>query len=396
MVPGPQEDTILGYLRKLGKKKYRIIYDLDMAGGRRRQRTETLLGVTKQQAQALLAKRKNEVSLGELSLRPEVQMNELFDRFMQLKSDRLAPSTLQRYEGLLAVYLRPAFGAMSVGTLKTADLTTTYARWSRRKIGARTVRHAADLMRNVLNRAVKWNLIPRNPASLLDTDDLPRLRKPASAVLSEAELSRLLEEARHPTQRSRKRGYLSAYASFYPAVAFAAFTGARRGEILAVRWCDVDLNDATVTIARSLTDAPRGQLSFKEPKSGKPRTLCLSGQLVAILRSRRAAQAAEKLACRNSYHDEDLVFARPDGFPIPPWNFAEAFGDLVKRARVTRITLHDLRDTHASLLAKSGVPIEVISQRLGHSTISVTVDRYITVYRERDLAAAAAFDRMVS
>ena len=69
---------------------------------------------------------------------------------------------------------------------------------------------------------------------------------------------------------------------------------------------------------------------------------------------------------------------------------------MVKRARVTRITLHDLRDTHASLLAKSGVPIEVISQRLGHSTISITVDRYITVYRERDLAAAEAFDRMVS
>jgi integrase len=386
----------LGYLRKLGKKKYRIIYDLGMAGGKRRQRTETLVGVTKQQAQALLAKRKNEVALGELSLRPELQMNELFDRFMHLKSDRLAPSTLQRYEGLLTVYLRPAFGTMSVGSLRAVDLTTAYGRWSKKKIGARTVRHAADLMRNVLNRAVKWNLIPRNPASLLDTDDLPRLRKPASAVLSEAELSRLLKEARHPTQRSRKRGYLSAYAAFYPAVAFAAFTGARRGEILAVRWCDVNFNDATVTIARSLTDAPRGQLSFKEPKSGKPRTICLSQKLVVTLRSHRAAQAAEKLAFRKSYHDEDLVFARPDGYPIPPWNFAEAFGDLVKRARVTRITLHDLRDTHASLLAKSGVPIEVISQRLGHSTISITVDRYITVYRERDLAAAEAFDRMVS
>lgn len=88
--------------------------------------------------------------------------------------------------------------------------------------------------------------------------------------------------------------------------------------------------------------------------------------------------------------------SRAGGFPIPPWNFAEAFGDLVKRARVTRITLHDLRDTHASLLAKSGMPIEVISQRLGHSTNSITVDRYITVYREQDLGAAEAFDRMVS
>ncbi|MEO6834839.1 MAG: site-specific integrase, partial [Candidatus Tumulicola sp.] len=259
-----------------------------------------------------------------------------------------------------------------------------------------TVRHAADLMRNVLNRAVKWNIIPRNPALLLDADDLPRLRKPVSAVLTEAELSRLLHEAKHPTQRSRKRGYLSAYPAFYPAVAFAAFTGARRGEILAIRWHDLDLENGTATIARSLTDAPRGHLSFKDPKNGRSRTLCISAQLVATLRSHRAAQAAERLALGAAYQDEDLAFAQPDGRPIPPWNFAEAVGDLVRRADVTRITLHDLRDTHASLLAKAGVPIEVVSQRLGHSTISITVDRYITVYRDRDLAAAQAFDRLVS
>ena len=81
---------------------------------------------------------------------------------------------------------------------------------------------------------------------------------------------------------------------------------------------------------------------------------------------------------------------------MTPWNFAAAFKDLVARAGVTRITLHDLRDTHASLLAKGGVPIEVISNRLGHSCISITVDRYVTVYQDRDAAAAAAFDRLVA
>ena len=174
----------MGYLRKLGERKYRIIYDLAPIGSNRRQRTETLVGVTKQQAEAILAKRKLEVSIGELSLESTLSMNELFDRFMHVKSDRLAPSTLQRYESLLQVYLRPAFGEASVSGVKTADLVATYGRWSKKKIGARTVRHAADLMRNVLNRAVKWNLILRNPALLLDADDLPRLRKPASAVLT--------------------------------------------------------------------------------------------------------------------------------------------------------------------------------------------------------------------
>jgi integrase len=386
----------LGYLRKLEDRKYRIIYDLADACGKRRQRTETLVGVTKQEAEAILAQRKREVSRGELPVETEIRMNELFDRFVQVKSDRLAPSTLQRYEGLINVYLLPAFGTMPVSSVKTTDLMTSYARWSKKKVGARTVRHAADLMRNILNRAVKWSLIPRNPALLIDADDLPRLRKPESAVLTEGELRRLLEEAQSPTERSLKRGYLSAYPAFYPAVAFAAFTGARRGEVLAIRWRDLDLDNGTATIARSLTDAPRGTLSFKSPKNGKARTICISSQLVEILRSHHAAQAAERASFGAGYQDEDLAFSQPDGSPIPPWNFGEAFCDLVRRAGVPSITFHDLRDTHASLLAKAGVPIEVVSQRLGHSTISITVDRYITVYRDRDLAAATAFDRLVS
>ncbi len=81
---------------------------------------------------------------------------------------------------------------------------------------------------------------------------------------------------------------------------------------------------------------------------------------------------------------------------MTPWNFGAAFRDLVRRADVSRIRLHDLRDTHASLLAKAGVPIEVDSKRLGHSTIAITVDRYLVVYRDRDEAAASAFDKLVA
>ena len=384
----------MGYLRKLGEKKYRIIYDLAPIGTKRRQRTETLVGVTKAQAEAILAQRKSEVARGTLALESELCMNDVFDRFMHAKTERLAPSTLQGYEGLLSVYLRPAFGRMPVASVSAADLVATYARWSK-KTGPRTVRHAADLMRNVLNRAVKWNLIQRNPALLLDTDDLPRAPKPDSAVLTETELVRLLAEARQPTKTGHRLDYVTVCPAFYPAIAFGAFTGARRGEVLALRWQDLDLDGGLATIARSLTDA-RKRLAFKTPKNGKSRSICISAQLVTILRSHRAAQAAERLAMGASYQDGDLVFALPTGQPIPPWNFTAAFRALVRRAQVTRIRLHDLRDTHASLLAKAGVPIEVISQRLGHSTISITVDRYITVYRERDQDAATIFDRLIS
>ena len=121
--------------------------------------------------------------------------------------------------------------------------------------------------------------------------------------VDESELRRLLDEAQKPSSRSTSRGYLSAYAALYPAVAFAAYTGARRGEVLALRWSELDLDAGTVTISRSLAQTRDG-LFFKEPKSGRSRTISISSTLVATLRSHRAAQSAEKVALGAAYYDE--------------------------------------------------------------------------------------------
>lgn len=382
-------------IRKLGDKKYRIVYDAPPRNGKRRQMTETLVGVTKAKAEAILADRKRSVTGGQFVADQEMTCNDLFDRFMEVKSKKCAATTLQRYDSLLRTYLRPRSGKMPLGKLKTADLVSAYALWSRSDITARTVLHAHDLMRNALNRAVKWSLVTRSVAESIDADDLPKAVKPESAVLNESEVRRLLDEAKKPSSRSTSRGYLSAYPAFYPAVAFAAYTGARRGEVLALRWSELDLDAGTVTISRSLAQTRDG-LFFKEPKGGRSRTISLSSTLVGILRSHRAAQQAERLAFGAAYQNDGLVFARPDGSNLTPWNFGAAFRDLVRRAGVPRIRLHDLRDTHASLLAKAGVPIEVVSKRLGHSTISITVDRYLVIYRDRDEAAASAFEQLVA
>jgi integrase len=117
--------------------------------------------------------------------------------------------------------------------------------------------------------------------------------------------------------------------------------------------------------------------------------------LCSILSQHKATQLEQRHYFGRSYRDGDLVFAHADGSPIDPWNFARAVADCIKRAKVTPIALHGLRDTHASLCAKAKVPIEVISKRLGHASIGVTMDRYLHVYSERDAEAAAAFERIV-
>ena len=155
-------------------------------------------------------------------------------------------------------------------------------------------------------------------------------------------------------------------------MASSAYTGARRGEVLALRWSDVHLETRSVTIARSLTDA-------------------ISETLCAILSAHRAKQAEERRALGAAYRDRDLVFARAERSPINPWNYGRAVGDLIRRSGVTPITLHGLRDTHASLWAKAGLPLEVVSQRLGHASIGITAERYLHVYSDRNVDAADAF-----
>jgi integrase len=113
-------------------------------------------------------------------------------------------------------------------------------------------------------------------------------------------------------------------------------------------------------------------------------------------RGQRHRVGGNGLALDDAYHNGGLVFAMADGQPVSPWTFTASFRYLVKRAQVPYIRLHDLRDTHASLLAKHGVPLEVVSKRLGHSAIGITADRYLHIYRSRDAQAAEVFELLAS
>ena len=385
--------------KHLGVKKYMIVYDVPPQNGKaRQQKREILRGVTKHEAESFLAKRIESVARGEYTADADMTMADLFDKFMTHKAKRLEATTIDRYKGIIATYLRPTFGKMRLTALRKAHLIEAYEKWQvekRTRRSGRTIRHVHDLLRATLNWAVSLDYVQTNVAGKITSDDLSKTFKPESTVLNENELRHLLAEAQSPTFLAKKRGTVSSLPWFYPALVFAAYTGARRGEVLATRWPDLDLDGGTVTIRESLAQ-PRSGLAFKRPKNGQVRTVTITWELDAVLRSHKARQAAEQVYLGERYHRDDLVFAMPNGMPVSPEAFGAAFKRLVERAKVARIRLHDLRDTHASLLAKAGVPIEVVSQRLGHSCIGVTLDRYVTVYRERDAAAAAAFARLVA
>jgi integrase len=397
--PGPKEGP-LGYthgVKRLADKTYRIVYDVPPSGGRpRQQKRETLLGVTKKEAEATRAKRIEEVTSGRYVKDDDMTLSELFERFMaQKRSAGLESTTLARYQNLFDCHLIPAFGKKKVKELKQSHLVNQYVQWLQkgskgRRISARTIHHIHETLRNVLNYGVRMEYVTRNVAAFVNKDDLPKVIQPKPKALTKDELSRLLVEAKNPTSRSKKRGYLSSQPWFYPAVFFGAYTGCRRGEICALRWQDVNFEEGTVTIGRSVTE----RLEFKTTKNDKVETITMEADLAAVLKTHRAAQAGERLFLGPAYNDQGLVFAHADGSPIKPWNFGRAVKDLIRRSRVTSITLHGLRRTHGSLMSKEGVAIEVIRKRLRHSNIAVTM-RYLDIGRDREAEAAGAFERLM-
>lgn len=389
----------MGYIKRIGDKKYRIVYDLPRTKPRK-QKTETLNGVTKAQAEAILAKKKADIATAGYA-HEEITMRELFSRFIQAREmANCSPKTLERYGTIYVTYIAPSFGSKLLKDLQPHHLVGAYAGWlkegkSGNPLSPRTVRHIHALIRGMLNYGLRKELVARNVATLV-VEDLPRAEKPDSIALTEPQLLKLLERAENPTAWALLRGVVSAQSWFAPAVWFAAYTGARRGETLAIRWSDIDLENRVVTISRSLAETKREGLFFKAPKSGKSRVVTISRSLVDVLRRHRVNQEAERATFGKAYENTDLVFAMPNGKAVLPWTFTASFRYLVERAEVPYIRLHDLRDTHASLLAKAGVPLEVISKRLGHADISITADRYLHVFLDRDAEAAGAFEKLLA
>lgn len=396
----------MGYLKRIADKKYRLIYDLPKSD-RRRQKTETLVGVTKAEAEAYLAARKDEARRGQAEAPKsptrvsKVTVAVVFAKFIESKQmvADLSPKTLERYEQVYRSYIHPSFGTLLVSDIQPSDLISAYARWRKRGVGGhqlsrRSIRHIHDLIRTMLHYAVRMGFADRNIATQV-AGELPKMPKPRPESLKVDDLKKLLACAESPTPWALKHGVISAQPWFAAAVVFAVSTGARRGEVLALRWSDVDLDRRIAKIHLSLCETKMG-LQFKATKTEEPRTIMLPHTLVERLRRHRACQDEERRTFGSSYQDNNLVFAMPNGKPVVPWTFTSSFRHLVKRAAVPRIRLHGLRDTHATLLRDHAARIEVISKRLGHSDIRVTVNRYVKVDLDADAEVADVFDRLVS
>ena len=216
------------------------------SNGNRKQKRETLYNVTKSEAEETLAKRKEQAKHRQSLRNPDITVAELFGEFFEIKRRTLSASGFERYEGMFRNYVAPAIGNLKVSDLRPEHLIDAYAKWSAkgvsgRPLSGRTVHHLHDLIRCALNFGVRREWVTRNAAACLESEDLPKATKPEPVALNETEMAALLNAARNPSKRAVRSGGPSAESWFYPAVAFAVYTGARRGEVLGLRWTDIDL-----------------------------------------------------------------------------------------------------------------------------------------------------------
>ena len=370
-----------GHIRKRGKSSWEVVINLgrDAFTGKRRQFFKTVRG-TKRDAEALLVQLLHQRDTGIDAPPGKATLGQFLDRWLQdYARPNLAPKTYRRYEQLVRVHLAPAIGAIPLTKLRPAHIQACYGRVREGGRSARTALHCHRVLKEALGHALRMQLISRNPAEAVKP---PRPERYEIPSLGPDELARLLD---------------AADATPYGALVHTAvMTGLRLGELLGLRWQDVDLEAGLLGVRQTCQWLPRRGFIFQQPKTARSRrAVALSPETVRRLCQHRQRQLEERLALGPAYRDQGLVFVNAIGAPLHPNTLRDAWLRIVKAASLGGIRFHDLRHAHASLLLQQGVHPKIVSERLGHSGVGITLDTYSHVLPGLQAQAAAGLDRLL-
>jgi integrase len=278
---------------------------------------------------------------------------------------RLRPRTFAGYKYHVEKKLVPALGATKLSALSGQQVQHMVNEHAK-TLQPRTVRYVRAVLRSALNQAVKWNLVVRNVARLVD---LPRMRKHYPRVLPPDEAKAFVKAA-----STNRLGAL---------FSVALAVGLRLGEAEGLKWDDIDLESKKLHVRRALQRLPKepgekkSRVAFVEPKSEQSRrTVTLPQFAVDALKKHRVRQKEERLKAGKHWQEQGLVFATTVGTFVDERNLRREFQIVLDAAKLPHMRIHDLRHTCASLLLAQGVHIKVVQEILGHSHVSLTLDTY--------------------
>lgn len=318
---------------------------------------------TKKEAQEFLTDTMAAIRGGVFSEPTKITLGEfLTQRWLPARKLSLRPSTWSSYEVAINRHVLPQLGGVQIQQLSPDRLDRFYADLSATGLAPKTVRNIHVMLHKALHDAVRKNLVSRNAAEAADPPKLTHSSRSDMSTWTPEQL----------------RDFFAGIAHHRLAAAYllAATTGMRRGEVLGLRWVDVDFTARHLHVRQTILSV-NYELTYGRPKTLRgERKIALDTETTRALRAHRIAQQREMDMLGAGYRKQDLVFARENGDPVHPDYFSQTFDRTVKRLGLPKIRLHDLRHTHATLGLKAGVPIKVMSDRLGHATTAFTMDIY--------------------
>jgi integrase len=334
---------------------------------------------TKAEARQRLREMQRELEAGMQLGKAPVTLAAYLDRWLQSSAKpSVRARTWEGYESIVRVRVAPRIGQTKLTDVSPAMIQSLYADLTAAGLSAHSVRRTHAMLHRAFAQAVRWGEMLRNPC---DAVDPPRAGRQEMRTLSAEQVTTLLAATRHDR--------------LHAVYALAVTTGMRLGELLGLKWSDLDLDAGRLSIRRTLQRQRDSGLTLCEPKTAQSRrTVELSRTAIAALRVHRSAQLRERLAAP-AWHDHDLVFAGAAGGPLDPGGVSAGFQTALTRAGLPAVRFHDLRHTAATLCLLSGVHVKYVSEMLGHTSVVITLDTYSHVVPTMHGIAARAMDELL-
>jgi integrase len=361
-----------GYIRKRGNAwSFTVDIGRDARTGKRKQKSQSGFK-TKKEAQAALAELVNDVEKGNYHEPEKKKFKEFVLEYLEKTYiNRVKPSTYETNYTIVTIHLIPYFGDVDINQIDQFLVHDFYNEKIKAGFSSHYIQDMHGVMRLLLRVAYKWKILKEDIASRLEP---PKLKKKEMKVWSIEQVNTFLKFTKH--------------SRYHPIFYLAAYTGMRKGEILGLTWDDIDFEDRSISVNKTLYRV-KNENFLQEPKTASSiRKIYMDDDIIRLLKKQKVKQNLERLKFGGAYKEHNMVFAQETGETVNPHGVNSLFARFIKQQGLPHIRFHDLRHTHATILLQMGYNPKIVAERLGHASVRTTLDVYshVTEPMKKDLS----------